>query len=83
LTSKSVAAALRASLVAQQRSGADLIRLFAAISAARAKALAAKRVEPSRAINSRLPESEHAMFRFNIPQHSRGLTIVVERAVYP
>jgi hypothetical protein len=34
-----------------------------------------------RGSDSRLPESEHAMSRINIPQHSEGLTIAAERAV--
>ena len=84
LTSESVALpALRAwagrAQVAAIRRG--LNPLLAPICAARAKALAAKRVQCPDQSNSRLPESRHAMLRINIPQHSRGLVIASERAV--
>jgi hypothetical protein len=83
-------------LVAQQRCRAALIRLLAPICAARTQAaakhlprstcdetLAAKRVQRPGQSNSRLQESEHAMLKINIPQHSRGGMIAAERAVSP
>jgi hypothetical protein len=42
---------------------------------------ASKRVQPTDQSDSRLPESDHAMLKINIPQHSRGLMIAAERAV--
>jgi hypothetical protein len=42
--------------------------------------LAAKRGQRPDQSDSRLPESEHAMLKINIPQHSRGLMIAAERA---
>jgi hypothetical protein len=45
--------------------------------------LAAKRVQRPDQSNSRLQESDHAMLKINIPQHSRGLMIAAKRAVFP
>jgi hypothetical protein len=80
LIGESLAPALRACAGRAQRFRAAIIRLLAPICAARAKARAAKRVQRPDQSDSRLLESEHAMLKINIPQHSRGPMIDAERA---